>query len=230
MRGHVEEPGPGSVGRSGGGVRLGVARGDLLLALAAVALLLAAGYPRTERALMVRQARAAGNAVEAVRDAVHSALRDNGAWPDGAPLGTVPESLQDRLTPDFSFLHARYTLQWELWEAPDREAANAVELPPADEGPPPGLTRRALAAAGLDPDTVGDPALPRGTIPTELANSQAPPDSVPPPPPPIVALGAITVVSDDPRILATLLDRFGTSRSFVRESAWTLVLTREGPP
>lgn len=226
MRGQASGPGPGGDGRSGGGSRRGVARGEVLLALSIVALLLAAGYPRAERAFMVRQARAAGDAVEAVREAVYSALRDEGTWPESAPLGTVPKSLQGRLTQDFTFHHARYALQWERWEAPEPEAATAVELPPPDDGPPPGLTRRALAAASMDPDTLENPALPRGTLP----GAQAPPDSVPPAPPPIVALGAITVVCEDPRILSALLDRFGSSRSFVRESAWTLVLTREGPP
>ena len=230
MKGHATGPGPGGVGRSGGGSRLGVAGGEVLLALSAVALLLAAGYPRAERALMVRQARAAGDAVEAVQDAVRSALRNGGAWPESAPLGTLPASLQGLLPPGFSFRHARYTFQWERWEAPEPEAATAVELPPPDDGPPPGLTRRALAAASLDPDTLGNPAFPQGTLPRELMGSQAPPDSVPPAPPPIVALGTITVVSEDPRILSALLDRFGTSRSFVRESAWTLVLTGGGPP
>lgn len=200
MRAHAIGPGPGRVGRGGSKSRLGVARGDVLLALSAVALLLTAIHPRVERALMVRHARAAGDAVETVRDAVRSALRDGDAWPEGAPLGTVPGSLRRHLPQDFSFRHTRYTLRWERWEAPEPEAATAVELPPDDEGPPPGLARQALA------------------------------DSVPPAPPPIVSLGTITLVSEDPRILSALLERFGTSRSFVRESSWTLVLTGGGPP
>lgn len=45
---------------------------------------------------------------------------------------------------------------------------------------------------------------------------------------PIVAIGAITVQAEDDRILAALLERFGPSRSFVREGSWTLVLPPDG--
>lgn len=37
------------------------------------------------------------------------------------------------------------------------------------------------------------------------------------------SLASVSVVSDDPRILAGLLDRFGAGRSFVHADRWTLV-------
>jgi len=45
---------------------------------------------------------------------------------------------------------------------------------------------------------------------------------------PVETLGVVTVNSDDGRLLAALLERFGASRSFVRDSSWTLVVPPGG--
>ena len=64
-------------------------------------------------------------------------------------------------------------------------------------------------------------SLPDAVLPT-------PPDSLPLALLAIGTLGSVTVQSDDERILAALLERFGPSRSFIRGTAWTLVLTEAG--
>lgn len=205
--------------------RAGVARADIVLGLAGLALVAAAGYPRVERAGMERRSVAAGDAVEAVREAALSARGEDGAWPEGAPPGVVPGPLQHRLPPGFSFRVGPCTLQWARWEAPDADALAPTQDPPADEAIPPGLSRRLLAAGGAG--FPSDSAL--AGISGELAASLAPADSLAGTPPPIATLGTITVTSADARVLAALLDRFGTARSFVRDSTWTLVLSGPGP-
>ena len=58
----------------------------------------------------------------------------------------------------------------------------------------------------------------------------APPDSVAHPPPRVGAVAAIVVRSGDARVLAALLARYASGRSFVRDSTWALVIgqVREG--
>jgi hypothetical protein len=45
---------------------------------------------------------------------------------------------------------------------------------------------------------------------------------------PVETWGVVTVHSDDGRLLAALLERFGASQSFVREGSWTLVVPPGG--
>ena len=52
-------------------------------------------------------------------------------------------------------------------------------------------------------------------------------DSVGPVLPEVGELAGVTVRARDTRLLAALLDRFGSQRSFVRDETWTLVLTEE---
>jgi hypothetical protein len=43
-------------------------------------------------------------------------------------------------------------------------------------------------------------------------------------------IGGIQVISEDTVLVATLLDRFGRARSFVRDSVWTLLLRPSPAP
>lgn len=53
---------------------------------------------------------------------------------------------------------------------------------------------------------------------------------VPPGPPTPVELAAVTVHTAEEAVLAGLLDRFGSTRSFVRDTTWTLVFPGADPP
>lgn len=206
--------------------RARLARGDVLLTLGLTALVAAAAYPRAERARAGKQAQAAGDAVEVLRAAVVALREAEGAWPEGAPSGVVPPSLQARLPAGFSFSHGRYRLQWTRWEAV--RASDAITSSAADGADPspdtlsfPSLTDRVGAERGFPPDL----ALPGLQGPRRATEGD---DTVPDPEALISTLGAITVSSGDERILAALLERFGGSRSFVLDSAWTLVLADGG--
>lgn len=178
--------------------RAGFGSGDVLLALAAVALLAAAAYPRVERALMRHAAAGAQAHVEAVRAAAVSYRTEAGAWPAPAEAGVVPSELAGRLPEGFSFEPGAYTLEWGRWEA--------VAPPPEQPDQP-----EPTAADALFGDTV--PPLP------------PPPDSSGVAPVPVESVGTVTVHSQDERLLAALLERFGAGRSFVRDRSWTLVLS-----
>lgn len=58
------------------------------------------------------------------------------------------------------------------------------------------------------------------------------PDSLPPSRPTVYALAGISMLRDDPDLLAALLARYGSDRSFVRDTIWTVVLPwrPEAPP
>lgn len=50
-------------------------------------------------------------------------------------------------------------------------------------------------------------------------------DTLPPPPPIVRSAASLTVSSGDEGLLAALLDRYGPTRSFVREGRWTLMVS-----
>ncbi len=171
--------------------RRSVTSGDVLLALAGVALVAAVLYPGTKRTLLERAVAAAQADVETV-SGVATAYRDEtGGWPAPAETGEVPAELAGRLPPGFSFQAGSYTLEWSRWETVEPAAQ-----PWTTEAPPDGLE------SALPPQA------------DSLAETEVP----------VETLGAVTVHARDGRVLAALLERFGASRSFVRERCWTLVL------
>jgi hypothetical protein len=180
--------------------RFGVAAGDVLLVLAGLGLLAALAYPRVERRLMRRHADEARAHVEAVGAAVAAFRKEHSDWPPSGELGEVPPDLAAHLPRGFSFRAGAFALKCDRWEA--------VEPLPEAEAEP---TYEEVL----------------GPAPAELPLSGAP-DSTLVLRPPVVAFGAITVQAEDDRILAALLERFGPTRSFVRDGAWTLVLPPEG--
>jgi hypothetical protein len=180
--------------------RDGATSGDVLLALAAVALVAAMAYPRVERALMWRAVEAAQADVEAVRTAAVAYRDEAGGWPAPAEAGATPPELAGHLPPDFSFRAGSYTLEWGRWEAVEQAPQQEAAEQPAAE-PPPGATPPALPPQG---------------------------DSLPEVQLPVETLGVVTVHADDGRLLEALLERFGTNRSFLREGSWTLVLSLRG--
>ena len=177
-----------------------VTSGDVLLALAGVALVAAVAYPRTERALLWRTVAAAQADVETVRAAAAAYRAEAGGLPGPAEAGRVPAELEGRLPSGFSFLAGRYTLEWGRWETvrPAEQAQQAEQ--PAMEEPPGGV----------------QPAPPPPDDPAQEVQV------------PVETLGTVTVHAQDERVLAALLERFGASRSFVREGSWTLVLPAVG--
>ena len=180
--------------------RRGVTSGDVLLALAGLALVAAMAYPRSERALLWRTVAAAQADVETVRAAAAAYLAEAGGFPGPAEAGEVPAELAGRLPPGFSFLGGSYTLEWNRWETVEPPSQAQQAAPPVLEALPGGF----------------EPALP------------PPADSVQEVQVPVETLGAVTVHTQDERVLAALLERFGASHSFVREGSWTLVLPPVG--
>ncbi len=175
-----------------------ISLGDVLLALAALALLGALAYPRVERALLWRRVAAAQADVDAVLAAAADHRREEGSWPGAAPSGEVPSGLEGRLPPGFSFQGSSYTLEWSCWEAVDSAAAASS----VEETEPPVL--------GMSP-TAPEPRLP-------------PPEDSVAAPVPVDTVGVVTVHAEDARILKALMERYGAARSFVRERSWSLVL------
>jgi hypothetical protein len=179
--------------------RGGATSGDVLLALAGVALVAALSYPRLERALMWRAAAAARADVEAV-SAAAAAFRDEaGGWPPPTEPGVVPPGLAAHLPDGFSFQKDGYILEWGCWESVD-PAAQAAPEPPSER------------------ETPADPGF---RLPPPADGARAPEV-------PVETLATVTVHASDERLLAALLERFGAGRSFVRERSWTLVLPPGG--
>ncbi|MHB1194604.1 MAG: hypothetical protein ACYC6F_16385 [Longimicrobiales bacterium] len=178
--------------------RGGLTSGDVLLALAGLALVAAIAYPRTERALLWRTVAGTEADVETVRAAAAAHRDETGGWPAPAEAGAVPAELARRLPPGFSFQAGSYTLEWSRWEIVD----------PAEPA---------------DPERVVQP--PPGAFEPVLPPTAAPVADVEVP---VETLGAVTVHARDERVLAALLERFGASRSFIRERSWTLVLPPGG--
>ncbi|HSW29892.1 MAG TPA: hypothetical protein VLH75_10460 [Longimicrobiales bacterium] len=113
--------------------RGGVTSGDVLLALASLALVAALAYPRTERALLWRTVAAAQADVETIRAAAAAFRDDAGGWPAPAEAGKVPAEMAARLPPGFSFESGSYTLEWSRWERvdpPDPADPEGVVQPP----------------------------------------------------------------------------------------------------
>ncbi|MDP2955258.1 MAG: hypothetical protein Q8N53_02455 [Longimicrobiales bacterium] len=126
-----------------GSRRAGSAVGDVLLAVAGVALVLAMAYPRIERALMGGRVDAAQADVDAVGAAVAAFRAERHEWPPAAELGVVPPDLVGFLPRDFSFQSAAYHLKWDRWETVvispppevpelDESAFDATLPPPPD--------------------------------------------------------------------------------------------------
>ena len=211
--------------------RSGPTSGDVLLALAGLALLAAIAYPRMERALMWRTVAGAEADVETVRAAAAAHRDETGGWPAPAEAGKVPAELAVRLPPGFSFQADAYTLEWSRWEMVDLaapvEPEPVLQRPPGGFEPvlprPPGGFESVLQQppGGVEPlvqqpPTGFEPVLPPTAAP--VADVEVP----------VETLGAVTVHAGDERVLAALLERFGASRSFIRERSWTLVLPLVG--
>lgn len=113
------------------GSRTGLAAGDVLLALAGVALVLAMAYPRLERALMGGRVDAAQADVDAVGAAVAAFRAERQGWPPAAELGVVPPDLVGFLPRGFSFQSAAYALKWDRWETVS--ISQPLEEPKFDE-------------------------------------------------------------------------------------------------
>lgn len=180
--------------------RSGITPGDALLVLATLSLAFALAYPTLERKAMRDRAGAAGEAVEAVTQAALRYRNEHAAWPASADEGTTPPELTGYLAADVAFQAEGYTLKWDRWER--------VHEPPQPDAP--AIAERSLLQ--------GEPPPPPA------------PDSVSLETPTVLAVGTVTVVGGDPRVLAWLLERFGPGRSFVRDGAWTLVVSEPTPP
>ncbi len=128
--------------------------GDVLLALAGLALVAAMVYPRVERALLWRTVAGAEGDVATVRAAAAAYRDEAGGWPAPAQAGEVPAELAGRLPSGFSFEAGSYTLEWSRWEMVD--PAEPAE-PERVMQPPPG---------GFEP-VLPPPADPEVEVPVE---------------------------------------------------------------
>ncbi len=97
------------------------------------------------------------------------------------------------------------------------ELASALTAAP-DAGPP----RTALDWSVWE--ILEEPEAPESLEPPTTPARLPARDTVVHPPPEVGKLAGIAVRSGDPRILAELLLRYASERSFVRDSTWTLVL------
>ena len=141
-----------------------VTSGDVLLALAGLALVAAVVYPRTERALLWRTVAGAQADVETIRAAAAAYRDEVGGWPAPAEAGEVPAELAGRLPAGFSFEAGSYTLEWSRWEMVDPADPAAqervIERPPGgfDPGlPPPAGSEVEVPVATLGAVTVHAP-------------------------------------------------------------------------
>ena len=178
--------------------RAGIAVGDVLIVLSLVCFVFAVLYPRLRRAAYEDRIDAAASAVEAVRASAQSHLESEGTWPAESPVGTIPAELVGRLPQDFSPVSDTYTMDWNLWQT--------VRPPPPAEAD----------QTDYDPDMGAAAPVARVEVRPEDAVSQLSP------------LAGITVYSDEEGILAALLERYGQTRSFIRDGSWTLILEGAG--
>ena len=178
--------------------RAGVAVGDVLVVLSLLCLVFAVTYPRLRRAAYDDRVDAAVAAVEAVRASAQSHFEREGTWPAESPLGTIPAELVDRLPQDFTPVSEEYTMDWNLW--------HTVSPPPPVE----------VDQTDFDPDLAATAPVERVVVRPEEPVSRLHP------------LAGIMVHSDDEALLASLLQRYGQTLSFVRDGSWTLILENAG--
>lgn len=178
--------------------RRGIIFGDALLVLSALTLALALAWPWIIRREINRQIALAIADVEVAADAVGRFQADRSAWPEPVDSGVTPPDLGPYLPDSFAFQRTAYRLHLHVWERLEE---------------PPQLPTPDLPLDPLDPANAQRAEVPMPTErpPAELVKS---------------TLG-LSVHSTDLGLLASLLDHFGSSRSFVHAGSWTLVLTAD---
>jgi len=174
----------------------GFALVDALMILGGLAVVAGGAYPPLEHRAYEHRVERVVSGVEAVKDAATRYRDSNGHWPGDAGRRGVPVDLGPLLPAGLELSAADYALRWRAWKV--------VEVPPQPVRPP-----------------VSSSAAPPRERPTAPLSSA---DSTGTRPPVVGEMGGIEVRSSEDGVLAALLDRFGTARSFVRDSTWTLVL------
>lgn len=183
-----------------------VGKGDALIALAVIALILAALLPTYRARDFARTVEEAVADVEALRAAALRLVSAREEWPDARPPGRVPAGTTGAFDDDTTMVREAYTLEWRLVDRIQyMEAA----------GPPP------RSGAFFDDDEVPAPEQGQGQAVDPVPDSVAP-ELVPT----VRREGAVVVHSPDELLLAQLLRRFGPERSFVRDTTWTLIVPR----
>jgi hypothetical protein len=176
--------------------RRGFAFVDVLMILGGLAVVAGVAYPPLEHRAYEERVGRVVSSVQAVKDAATRYRDSNGHWPGDAGRRGVPVDLGQLIPAGLELSTAEYALRWRAWKV--------VEVPPQPVRPP-----------------VSSSAAPPRERPTAPLSSA---DSTGTRPPVVGEMGGIEVRSSEDGILAALLDRFGTARSFVRDSTWTLVL------
>lgn len=175
---------------------------DVLLVLGGLAVVVSLVYPPLARRAYHHRVARVISGVEALRTAATEYRQRRGSWPEQADPGQVVADLAILLPGDVALRTEDYTLGWTVWKV--------VEIPPQPEMP-----------------TVTTDAPPPDGRPT---TPPAPSDSMGTRPPVVREMGGITVRSSQEGVLGALLERYGTARSFVRDSVWTLVLGTDPQP
>jgi hypothetical protein len=166
------------------------------MALGGLAVVSSVAYPPLKHRAYEHRVERVVSGVEALKAAATRYRDSSGHWPGDAPPGRVSVGLGPLLPADLQLSTASYTLGWRIWKV--------VEIPPQ---PVPSSVDSSASRASTLPDA--PPPVP---------------DSLGTRPPVVGEMGGIEVRSTDDGLLAALLDRFGTARSFVRDSTWTLIL------
>ena len=134
--------------------------------------------------------------IEALREASSAFEDQDRDWPAPSPPGVTPPELASTLPPEHDLAAEGYTLAWNRWETVDR---SRVGFAPEPSAPAP--------SAPTQPDSPAD-SVP--SVPTTRFRT----------------MGGVTVYSGNSALLAGLLEHYGTSLSFVRDTTWTLVILR----
>ncbi len=185
-------------------------RADFAIGGAVLILVWAAATPWLRgRAFHDRVERADAEVIR-LRDAALSEFGTSGAWPSTAAPGDPPPELAG------TYPEGPGTLAFDDFRV---EWMQLSEIGYEDAPPPPPPT--------LGPDE--QPGEEQPPIDPEDDEPEEEPDSVAPDQIPMVLrAGAVVVHSPEEGLLAELLSRYGPTRSYVRDSTWTLVVPRPG--
>lgn len=134
---------------------------DVVVGLAALAVLTALFVPVVHRSAREARIDAAQERVQQVRMGYDEHRTAEGSWPASAPPGRVPEGLESYLPPGAGFEGEGFVLEARRWRAVEQppRPADIPEIPddtPADTMPLPSPTVGVLAGVSLG---TSDPAL-----------------------------------------------------------------------
>jgi len=103
----------------------GIMLTELLIVLAAIAVLANVALPMVQRASIAQQAGHVVRDLKKIRTAAQILHEETHQWPPSAAPGETPLALTAHLPPGFSFRSAGYVLEWERCPVSDGPEPNA---------------------------------------------------------------------------------------------------------